>query len=283
MNITGIDGKTELINGVKMPHLGLGVYKTKDGAEVIDSIEYALEAGYRLIDTAAFYENEEGVGEAIRKSNIPREEIFVTTKIWISDLETNSTNKAFENSLKRLGLDYIDLCLIHWPVPGKYLDAWRSLQEIYETEKLRAIGVSNCLIHHLENIDKLGGVKPMLLQNEFHPKLIQQEVLDYCKEQNIQYQAWSPLMRGKILNNPILEKLADKYGKTTAQIVLRWNLEKGVATIPKSVHKDRIIENADIFDFQLTPEEVNEIDSLEDNTRTGAHPDNFMDHFRKKS
>lgn len=282
MKITDISGKVTFSNGVKMPYLGLGVYKSKDGLEVVNAISYALDAGYRLIDTAAFYENEEGVGEGIRKSNIPRQEIFVTTKIWISDLETNSTKEAFENSLSRLGLDYIDLCLIHWPVPGKYLDAWKTLQEIYQTGKLRAIGVSNCLIHHLENIEKLGGLKPMILQNEFHPKLIQQEVLDFCKEKNIQYQAWSPLMRSRILNNPVIEKLANNYGKTPAQIVLRWDLEKGVATIPKSVHKSRILENADIFDFQLTSEEVGLIDSLENNTRTGAHPDNFMEHFRKK-
>lgn len=282
MKITDISGKVTFSNGVKMPYLGLGVYKIKDGLEVVNAISYALDAGYRLIDTAAFYENEEGVGEGIRKSNIPRQEIFVTTKIWISDLETNSTKEAFENSLSRLGLDYIDLCLIHWPVPGKYLDAWKTLQEIYQTGKLRAIGVSNCLIHHLENIEKLGGLKPMILQNEFHPKLIQQEVLDFCKEKNIQYQAWSPLMRSRILNNPVIEKLANNYGKTPAQIVLRWDLEKGVATIPKSVHKSRILENADIFDFQLTSEEVGLIDSLENNTRTGAHPDNFMEHFRKK-
>lgn len=266
-----------------MPYLGLGVYKTKDGAEVMNSIEHALNVGYRLIDTAAFYENEEGVGEAIRKSELPREEIFVTTKIWITDLETNSTKKAFENSLRRLGLDYVDLCLIHWPVPGKYLDAWKSLQEIYETGKLRAIGVSNCLIHHLESIKELEGLKPMLLQNEFHPKLIQQELLDYCKKHKIQYQAWSPLMRGKILDNSVIKKLADKYAKTPAQIILRWDLQKGVATIPKSVHRNRIIENTDIFDFRLKSEEVSQIDSLEDGTRTGAHPDNFMDHFRQKN
>ncbi|SDR92983.1 aldo/keto reductase [Gramella sp. MAR_2010_147] len=279
MNLANIDGKTKLANGLQMPYLGLGVYKAESGKEINSAIKCALSAGYRLIDTAAFYANEEGVGKAIRESDIPREDIFVTSKIWIEDQGAQSTRKAFETSLKNLGMDYLDLYLIHWPVPGKYLESWKVMQELYEEGKLKAIGVSNCLIHQLEDIKKVGGVQPMVLQNEFHPKLIQQDVVNYCQENNIQYQAWSPLMRGEILDNALIKEIAEKYKKSIAQIVLRWDLHKGVATIPKSVHKNRIIENAAIFDFELTEDELKSIDSLEDNTRTGAHPDHFMEHF----
>ena len=283
MQVSNINETVKLKNGVEMPYLGLGVYKAQDGEEVINSVSHALSSGYRLIDTASFYGNEEGVGEAIRNSDVPRDEIFVTTKIWIDDQERGSVRKAFETSLDKLGLEYIDLYLIHWPVPGKYLEVWKVLQTLYKEGKVKAIGVSNCLVHHLESFKELGGIQPMLVQNEFHPKLVQQKLLDYCELNNIQYQAWSPLMRGRILDNQLLKGLASRYGKTPAQVVLRWALQKGVAIIPKSVHKERIVENSEIFDFQLTADEVKAIDTLNDDTRTGAHPDNFMEHFRKKA
>ncbi len=279
MKITDITGKVELSNGVKMPYLGLGVYKAKNGSEVKSSIKNAFEAGYRLIDTAAFYDNEVGVGEAICNSGIPREEIFVTSKLWIDDQGTDTTRKAFESSRKKLGVDYLDLYLIHWPVPEKHLESWKVLQQLYEEGYVKAIGVSNCLKHQLDSIKNLGGVQPMVLQNEFHPKLIQQELINYCKENNIQYQGWSPLMRGEILDNELIKDPSKKYNKSEAQIVIRWDLQKEVATIPKSVHEERIRENAKVFDFQLTDSDVQKIDRLEDNTRTGAHPDNFMNHF----
>lgn len=279
MKITDINGKVKLVNGVEMPYLGLGVYKADDGKEVINSIEHALEAGYRLIDTAAFYGNEEGVGEAIRNSEIPRKEIFVTSKIWIDDQGTDSTRKAFKDSLDRMGLDYLDLYLIHWPVPNKFMDSWKILQELYAEGFIKSIGVSNCLKHHLESIQELGGVQPMVLQNEFHPRLVQQELIDYCKVRNIQYQGWSPLMRGEILNDSVIKEIAEKYNKSAAQIIIRWDLQKEVVTIPKSVHKERIIENSDVFDFELSPEDILRIDALEDSTRSGAHPDHFMEHF----
>lgn len=277
MMIDSIQDKMQLHNGYKMPGLGLGVYKADNGEEINNAIQVALQTGYRLIDTATFYGNEKGVGEAVRKSNIPREEIFITSKLWIDDQGAETTREAFEETLKRMELEYLDLYLIHWPKPGKYLESWKILQELYQEGKIKAIGVCNCMIHHLESIKELGGVQPMVLQNEFHPKLIQQDILDYCKENGIQYQAWSPLMRGEILENDLIKEIADKYGKSVAQIVIRWDLQKGVATIPKSVHKSRIKENADVFDFELTQEEMIKIDGLEDHTRTGAHPDTFME------
>ena len=282
MEISNINGKVKLSNDLNMPYLGLGVYKAKDGSEVKNSISHALEAGYRLIDTAAFYGNEEGVGEAINNSEISRDEIFVSSKLWIDDQGSEKTRKAFETSLDKLGLDYLDLYLIHWPVPGKFLESWKVLQQLYAEGKVKAIGLSNCLEHHLKSIMELGGVQPMVLQNEFHPKLVQQDLIDFCKDNNIQYQAWSPLMRGEILEHKLVKDLAEKYEKTAAQIVIRWDLQKGVASIPKSVHRDRIFENADVFDFEISREDVRKIDALEDNTRTGAHPDEFMEYFRKK-
>ncbi|MCP9200880.1 aldo/keto reductase [Gramella sp. GC03-9] len=277
-----VPGNITLSNGLKMPSVGLGVYKMKDGREVISSILAALEEGYRLIDTASFYNNEEGVGDAIRQSGIPREEIFVTSKLWIDDMRSDNTRQAFERSLEKLGFDYLDLYLIHWPVPGKYIDAWQTMQELYAEGKVKAIGVSNCLEHHLEEIREEGGVQPMLIQNEFHPRLIQQDLIDHCQNRGIQYQAWSPLMRGKILDNEVLKEIGQKYQKTAAQVILRWAIQKGVCVLPKSVHKERIRENSQIFDFKLSAGDMESINSLENGTRTGAHPDEFMDYFRKK-
>ncbi|WZL89818.1 aldo/keto reductase [Salinimicrobium sp. 3283s] len=280
MNIGNINGTTTLHNGVAMPVLGLGVYKAKEGREVIESIHHALDAGYRHIDTASFYENESGVGEAIKSSKIPREEIFVTTKVWNDDQGFEETLKAFDKSLEKLGLDYIDLYLIHWPVPGKYVETWKALEKLYSEGKVKAIGVSNFLEHQLKDILNDCSIKPMVLQNEFHPRLVQQSLIDFCKRSQIQYEAWSPLMRGEVFKNPLLKELAKKYGKTVAQLVIRWDLQKGVVTIPKSVHRNRIFENADVFDFEISEEDMRQIDALDREERTGAHPDDFMDHFR---
>lgn len=275
-----MDKNTTLNNGILMPKLGLGVYKMKDGKETINSIGQALREGYRLIDTASYYQNERGVGQAIAESGIAREEIFVTTKVWNDDQGYKETLKAFENSMSKLKLDYLDLYLIHWPVPGKFLNTWKALEELYRDGRVRAIGVSNCLEHHVRNIIEAGGIRPMVLQNEFHPRLVQQNMLDFCTIENIQYQAWSPLMRGRILENEELMKLAEKYQKTVAQIIIRWNLEKGIATIPKSANEQRIKENAAVFDFELDKADVKYISSLDRGERTGAHPDNFMNHFK---
>lgn len=265
---------TTLTNGVKMPWLGLGVWKVEDGAEVVRSVEAAIRHGYRSIDTAAAYKNEAGVGDGVRNSGIPREEMFITTKIFNSDQGYEEALAAFERSNQKLGLEYVDLLLIHWPVKGKYLDTWRAMEKLYNNGMVRAIGVSNFQIHHL--VDLMGSceVCPMVNQVEFHPLLTQEPLRDYCREHKIQLEAWSPLMQGK-LDLPVLQELAAKYDKTPAQVVLRWDLQHGVVTIPKSTHEGRIQENADIFNFSLTQEEMSRIDALNENRRFGADPDNF--------
>lgn len=265
---------TTLNNGVKMPWLGLGVYLVEDESQLIPAINYALEAGYRAIDTAAIYKNEEGVGKAIKASDIPRDQLFITTKVWNADQGYENTLKAFEESRKKLGLDYIDLYLIHWPVKGKYTDTWKALEKLYKDGYVRAIGVSNFQIHHLDDILKISEIVPVVNQVELHPLLSQKDIIEFCRKNKIQVEAWSPLMRGR-LDNPVLVELGKKYNKTPAQIILRWDLQNQVVVIPKSVHKNRIIENADIFDFELSNEDIRLIDSLNQDKRFGAHPDTF--------
>lgn len=277
-----ITAKIQLHNHIKMPRLGLGVYKTREGDEISTAITSALATGYRLIDTASYYNNEEGVGKAIADFDIARDELFVTTKIWNSDHGYNSTLQAFEESLNKLQMDYIDMYMIHWPMPNLYIETWKAMETLYTSGKVKAIGVCNCMQHHIETLMKTGTIKPMVLQNEFHPRLVQHEILDFCNHNDIAFQAWSPLMRGKILDNPLLNNLAKKYGKTAAQIIIRWNLQKGVCTIPKSIHPNRIRENADVYNFELSDEEISQIDALHTNERTGAHPDHFIEHFKKK-
>ncbi|WAH36224.1 aldo/keto reductase [Alicyclobacillus dauci] len=265
---------TTLNNGVKMPWLGLGVWKTKDGEEVEKAIQYALRAGYRHIDTAALYQNETGVGNAIAKADIAREDLFITTKVWNSDQGYESTLQAFETSRKKLVLEYVDLYLIHWPVKGKYKETWKALQKLHKEGFVRAIGVSNFQVHHLEDILQDSDIVPAVNQVEYHPLLTQQEVHNFCKANNIQLEAWSPLMQGN-LDNEVLVELSEKYGKSPAQIVIRWDLQNGVVTIPKSVREARIVENADVFDFELTTEDMANINGLNKNHRYGGDPDNF--------
>ncbi len=275
MNITDLKGTFTLNNGLEMPYFGLGVWQSKDGQEVIDAVQYALDAGYRAIDTAAIYQNEEGVGQAIAQSAIPREEIFVTSKVWNDDQRSGDIIKAFDTTMNKLGFEYLDLYLIHWAVEGKYKDTWKVLEELYQSGRVKAIGVSNFLQHHLEDLLEDAEVVPMINQMEFHPRLIQQELIDFCKSQGIQYEAWSPLMQGKIFEIELLRQLAGKYGKSVAQIALRWNLQKGVVTIPKSVKKERIVANAAIFDFEIDAEDIEAIDGLDQAKRVGPDPDNF--------
>ncbi|XKG24101.1 aldo/keto reductase [Ureibacillus chungkukjangi] len=274
-----LQATTTLHNGVKMPWFGLGVFKVEEGPELVNAVKAAIKNGYRSIDTAAIYGNEEGVGkgikEGLQEAGISREELFVTSKVWNADLGYESTLAAFETSLAKLDLEYLDLYLIHWPVEGKYKDAWRALETLYKESRIKAIGVSNFQIHHLEDLMKDAEIKPMINQVEYHPRLTQKEVQAFCKENGIQLEAWSPLMQGQLLDNETLQEIAGKHNKSVAQIILRWDLQNGVVTIPKSTKEHRIIENADVFDFELTNEDMKQIDGLNQNHRVGPDPDNF--------
>ncbi|GAA1369275.1 aldo/keto reductase [Peribacillus frigoritolerans] len=277
--VKNLQDTTTLHNGVKMPWFGLGVFKVEEGPELVNAVKVAIKHGYRSIDTAAIYENEEGVGQGIREglkeAGISREDLFVTSKVWNADLGYESTIAAYEKSLQKLGLEYLDLYLIHWPVEGKYKEAWRALETLYKEGKVKAIGVSNFQIHHLKDLMEDAEVKPMVNQVECHPRLTQKEVQAFCKEQGIQLEAWSPLMQGELLDNEVLQAIATKHGKSVAQVILRWDLQNGIVTIPKSTKEHRIVENSTVFDFELTEKEMNQIDGLNQNHRVGPDPDNF--------
>ncbi|HGE5780063.1 TPA: aldo/keto reductase [Bacillus pseudomycoides] len=277
--IKNLQDRVALHNGVEMPGFGLGVFKVEEGPELVNAVKTAIKQGYRSIDTASIYANEKAVGEGIREgikeAGVSREDIFITSKVWNRDQGYEETLAAYEESLKKLELDYLDLYLVHWPVEGKYKDTWRALEKLYKEGRVRAIGVSNFQIHHLKDVMEGAEVKPMINQVEYHPRLTQKELRDFCREQGIQMEAWSPLMQGQLLDNPALQEIADKYGKTTAQIILRWDLQNEVVTIPKSTKEHRIIQNADIFNFELTKEDMEQIDALNQNHRVGPDPDNF--------
>ena len=275
--ITSLQDTFTLHNGVKMPGFGLGVYKAADGEEVINAIKFAVNAGYRAVDTATLYFNEDGVGKAIKQCGLPREDLFITTKVWNSDQGYESTLAAFESSRKKLDVDYIDLYLIHWPVKEKYKETWRAMEELYLAGKVRAIGVSNFHQHHIEDLMTTAEIKPMVNQIEMHPVLTQEELRDYCYSQDIVVTAWSPLGRGHLLDEPVLVEIAEKHNKTVAQVILRWHIQNNVIVIPKSTHEQRIIENGDVFDFELNTEEMQAVNALNKNRRFGQNPDNF--HF----
>lgn len=273
--ITSIEDCTRLNNGLDMPWLGLGVYLTKDGEEVEQAVRTALELGYRSIDTAAIYDNEAGVGKGMRDSGVAREQVFLTTKVWNDEQRNKRTVAAFEESLARLKTDYVDLYLIHWPVEGCYLETWKAMEEIYRSGRAKAIGVSNFMQHHLEDIMRESEIVPAVNQMEFHPTLVQPELLSFCQNQKIQFEAWSPLMQGRISNVSEIVTLANKYNKSPAQITLRWNLQHKVVTIPKSVHANRISENAQIFDFELSETDMKILNALDQGHRLGPDPDSF--------
>jgi diketogulonate reductase-like aldo/keto reductase len=264
----------ELNTGAKMPQLGFGTWKLADGKEAKNAVAEALKVGYRLIDTARAYGNEKSVGQAIHESGIPREEIFVTTKLWNNDQGYDSALKAFDESLEKLGLEYIDLYLIHWPSTNKRADSWRALQEIYKGGKAKAIGVSNYTIRHLDEL--LGGsdVVPAVNQCEFHPFIYadQKELLDYCHKKGIVFEAYSPLARASSFSNTVLHAIAERHAKTPAQIMLRWAIQKDTVPIPKSSNAERIKENFKAFGFELSDEEIKTIDALSIGERTTWDP-----------
>ena len=262
-----------LNNGVEIPWVGLGVFKSEPGDTTTQAARWALEIGYRHIDTAALYANEADVGRALRESEVDREDVFVTTKVWNTDMGYDSTLKAFDISRKKLDIDVVDLYLVHWPVKGKYIDTWKALEKLYGEGKIRAIGVSNFLIHHLNDILDQFDVVPAVNQVEFHPFLLQKNLLDFDAEKNIRHEAWSPLVRGQRLDDPAITDIAHKHGRTNAQVLLRWDLQLGVVTIPKSVHRERIEENSKLFDFELDDDDIKRLNGLDEEKRIGPHPD----------
>ena len=268
-------------NGKTIPCIGYGTYKTSE-EEVYDAVIAAIKAGYRHIDTAAFYKNEAGVGRAVRECGVPREEIFVTSKVWNTNRGYENTKKAFAESMERLGLEYMDLYLIHWPANKKQFgdeakkinaETWRALEELYAEGKVRAIGLSNFLPHHIEELMEGAKVKPMVDQIEFHPGWAQLEVSEYCRKKDIVVEAWSPLGRKDALDNEVLREIGAKYQKGTAQVCIRWIIQHGILPLPKTVNPDRMAENADVFDFELTAEEMRIIDELKNLGGQCALPD----------
>lgn len=273
-------GKVTLNNGLEMPLVGYGVFRVPDGDDLAEAVKTAIAKGYRSIDTAQVYRNEESVGRGIRaaieEGLVSREELFVTSKVWNDGLSYEETLAAYDSSLEKLGLDYLDLYLIHWPgLDTNYIEAYKALEKIYQDERVRSIGVSNFHVHHLEHLLKETTVIPVINQIEFHPHLTQEEVRAYCKEQGIQVEAWSPLMNGSLLEEELIQQLATKYSKTPAQIVLRYDVQHGVVTIPKTMTPARMTENLHVFDFTLTDEEMAQLDAMNDGLRCGPDPEKF--------
>lgn len=266
----------QLSNGVKIPQLGLGVFKTPEGEQTENSVKWALEAGYRHIDTAMIYGNENSVGMGIKNSGVAREDIFLTTKLWNEDIRKGRTKEAFQESLAALQTDYIDLYLIHWPADG-YEQAWADMEEIYATGQIKAIGVSNFHKHHLENLKKTMKHLPAVNQIESHPYLTNQELIDYCHGMGMAVEVWSPLggTGGNLMEDQLLQELAKKYNRTVAQVILRWDIQRNVIVIPKSIHKERIISNMELFDFELSEKDMEAISGLNRDLRVGSNPDTF--------
>lgn len=271
----------KLSNGVLMDQAGLGVWQMNN-EEAESAVKNALQAGVRLIDTAANYQNEAAVGSGIQESGVAREDLFIVTKVRNSNQGYEETFQAFNDSLEKLGLDYVDMYLIHWPVAKTFKDTWRAMEEIYASKKARAIGVCNFHQHHMEDLLKDAKIKPMVNQIELHPLLNQTELVEYCEQKDIKVMAYSPLGNGKLLTNEALGKIAEKYQKTTAQIILRWAIERGVIVIPKSIHLERIKENMAIFDFSLAQVDMETINQMNQDFRFGTDPEHFEEIFAKK-
>lgn len=278
-----IRNKIQLTNGVEIPCMGYGTWRTPSGTETINAVKNAIICGFRHIDTAQLYGNEESVGQGILESEINRSEIFLTTKLKNSEQGYDTTLRAFEGSLQRLNTDYLDLYLIHWPIPGMFKDnwkevsraTWKAMERLYEEKLIRAIGLSNFLPHHIENLTTVANIQPTIDQIEIHPLFTQKETVRYCQEHNIQVEAWSPLGHGTVLQNKFLLEIGEKYKKSPAQISLRWEIQQNIIPISKSLNVERMKHNSDIFDFELTQAEIEEITNLGENGRTGPDPDNI--------
>lgn len=269
-----------LNNGVHMPKVGYGTFRVKDSEDLAEMVTLAIKEGYRHIDTAHIYGNEESVGRGIKKAIgegiVTREELFVTSKVWNDGLSYEDTIAAYEESIRKLGLEYLDLYIIHWPgLDDNYIEVYKALEELYNSKRVKTIGVSNFHVQHLEKLLANTSVVPAVNQIEFQPRLTQLDVREYCKKHGIQVEAWSPLMNGEILNDPTLVEIAEKYQKSTAQVVLRWDLQNHVITIPKSMTPSRIRENIDIFDFNLSEDELGKISSLNEDFHYGPNPEVF--------
>lgn len=276
--IHSLTDKVRFNNGVEIPGLGLGVFQipNEDTAEVVKN---GIINGYRLIDTAQIYGNEVGTGigikEGLAATNLKREELFVTSKVWNNHLTYEETITAFEETLKRLELDYLDLYLIHWPGKAAFKESWQALEDLYTAGKIKAIGVSNFEIHHLEELLSFAKVTPVVNQVELHPKLAQQALRDFCEKHDIKVQAWSPLMQGKLLADPVVKEIAEKHQKTPAQVILRWDIQQEILLVVKSVHEQRMQSNADVFNFELDSADMIRLNQLNEALRVGPNPDEF--------
>jgi len=269
--------KKTLNNGVEMPFVGLGVWMAKD-AETVQAVKWAVEAGYRHIDTAKIYKNEAAVGQGVKECGLPREQIFITTKLWNDDMRSGRQMEAFEESLKALGTDYVDLYLLHWAVDDVYVPSWKVLEQIYKQGRAKAIGVCNFQQHHLERLMEGAEIKPAINQFECHPYLTQEPLIAYCKQEGIACEAWGPL-GGKgapLVSDPGIAAIGEKYGKSAAQVILRWNHQRGLIVLPKSVHQERIASNGQIFDFSLSDADMKAVSALNQNKRLNLSldPDN---------
>lgn len=272
MNLT-IESTKTLHNGVEMPRFGLGVYKMTDKEAAVEAMVKAIQTGYKAIDTATVYDNEAEVGEAIRAGGVKREELFITSKVWNTDQGYDQTLRAFEASLKRLDMDYLDLYLTHWAIPDTFEETYRAIERLYDEKLIRAAGVSNHQQHHLEKILAKANTKPMVNQIELHPQLTQEPLREFCAAQDIAVTSWSPLARGRLLEDRVLSQIGEKHDKSVAQTIIRWHLQNDLIVIPKSVTPSRIVENADVFDFELSEEEMKQISALNQDWRSGTHPD----------
>ncbi|WP_411955201.1 aldo/keto reductase [Alkalibacillus sp. S2W] len=273
--LSSIQDMKTLNDGIKMPGFGLGVYKVWEDDEARQNVQTAIQHGYRLIDTASFYQNEAGVGQGIKDSGVHRDDLFITTKVWNDEQGYDNTLRAFEASMNRLELDYLDLYLVHWPVKDYYRDTWKAMERLVDEGLIRSIGVSNFKQRHLEDLMTTANVKPTVNQVEYHPHLQQHDVKTFCEQESIQLEAWSPLKRGDLFDDETIQHIAQKHDKTPAQVILRWDVDTNVITIPKSVKEHRIVENSDIFDFQLDQADLDAIKALNGDERVGPNPDQF--------